>query len=207
MRIRDAIHFKWTRNAHVIGLVKSVTKEHLPMSSNLSNGRERFSKRTRAARPAFVSRRVPAGFATTCFLPASPPLLSRGRIRGYRKKTLPLRALATVKKIHIPQTGRGGIYKRVLYTRHTYTARRMSVFQDPGRWSNWINCPRGSMTNLKGARPTNQIYLTNMNRSTYIWPVSNFLDYIIQRRNISREIWYSFLHTYIKYTYIQWWQK
>jgi len=73
-------------NLHVICLVKSVMKEHLPMSSNLSNDTAIF-KADQDCVPAFVSRQVPAGSAITCLLP--PPFLFRGRIREYRKKPWP----------------------------------------------------------------------------------------------------------------------
>jgi len=73
-------------NLHVICLVKSVMKEHLPMSSNLSNDTAIF-KADQDCMPAFVSRQVPAGSVITCLLP--PPFLFRGRIREYRKKPWP----------------------------------------------------------------------------------------------------------------------
>ncbi|CAL1676242.1 unnamed protein product [Lasius platythorax] len=40
--IRDAVRFEQARSAHVICLVKSMTKEHLRTSSNLSNERAIF---------------------------------------------------------------------------------------------------------------------------------------------------------------------
>jgi len=116
-------------NLHVICLVKSVMKEHLPMSSNLSNDTAIF-KADQDCIPAFVSRQVPAGSATTCLLP--PPFLFRGRIRGYRKKPWPCVRSSPLKKC----TFRRLVGKKFINASCTYThgIRRISVFQDPGRW-------------------------------------------------------------------------
>lgn len=77
-------------SARVICLVKSMTKEHLPTSSNLSYERMIFEA-DRGCAPAFVSGRVSCGFRdqmNTC-LPARRPSCSADRSANTVKKPCP----------------------------------------------------------------------------------------------------------------------
>lgn len=98
----------WTSERYLFFcLVKSMTKEHLRTSSNLS--KSDFRGGSELYTLAFVPRRVSTVFVIR-WTPARG-CSSLSFSKPFVKKTLPLHAFAMVKKIYIPQTDQGGIYK------------------------------------------------------------------------------------------------